>query len=48
MKNNDNISTCAQADNKPVSMRLLVNTALNAFGVMFFVSFLGYIALHCF
>lgn len=48
MKNIDNISPCTLNSNKFARVLHYVNTAFNMFGIMFFVVFLGYIALHCF
>lgn len=45
MKNMDNINLSTRSC---VSARQPVNRALNVLGVMFFVTFLGYIAFHCF
>ena len=47
MKNMENINSCALSNNKVARVLNRVNTAFNLFGVMFFVTFLGYIALHC-
>ena len=48
MKTIDKTSSCALANNEFASVRHLVNSFFNVFGIMFFVTFLGYIALHCF
>ncbi len=44
----DNISTCTLDGNKFASVLHHVNTVFNVFGIMFFVVFLSYIAIHCF
>lgn len=48
MRKNDKISTCVLGGNKFASALSHVNTVFNLFGIMFFVTFLGYIAIHCF
>lgn len=48
MKEMENINSCALGNNKFAKVLHRVNTAFNLFGIMFFVTFLGYIALHCF
>ena len=48
MKSIDNINTCACGSNKFARVLQCANTAFNVFGIMFFVTFFGYIAIHCF
>lgn len=48
MKKNDDINSCALGDREFARVRSFVNMAFNMFGIMFFVTFLGYIAIHCF
>ncbi|MBR5117708.1 MAG: hypothetical protein IK100_03555 [Muribaculaceae bacterium] len=48
MKKTDNINSCVLGNSEFVNVRRLVNTTFNVFGIMFFVTFLGYIAMHCF
>ena len=47
MKETDKFYTCALGDSEFARVRRLVNTVFNVFGIMFFVTFLGYIAIHC-
>ncbi len=48
MKNMENINSCTFGGNTPAFVRQLVNVTSNVCGIMFFVTFLGYIAFHCF
>ncbi|MBR5638310.1 MAG: hypothetical protein IKW83_00965 [Muribaculaceae bacterium] len=48
MKKTDKTTSCAFGNNKFASVRHLVNTLSNLSGIMFIVTFLGYIVLHCF
>lgn len=48
MKDVKNLNSCASADNKCGSVLHRVNMAFNMVGVMFFITFFGYIAIHCF
>lgn len=45
--NDNNINSCASDDKDFASVGSRVNAAFNVLGVMFFVTFLGYVALHC-
>jgi Na+/phosphate symporter len=47
MKSIDNINTCTCGSNKSARVLQRANTVFNVFGIMFFVTFLGYVALHC-
>jgi hypothetical protein len=47
MNDIDTINPCALSDNDIAHISPRLNTAFNILGVMFFVSFLGYVALHC-
>lgn len=48
MKTTEKTTSCTLANNEFARVRHLVNTSFNVCGIMFFVTFLGYIALHCF
>ena len=48
MKEIDNINPYALGNSEFARIGKFVNTAFNVCGIMFFVTFLGYIALHCF
>ena len=47
MNDIDTINPCALDDNEIASVGPRFNAAFNVLGVMFFVTFLGYVALHC-
>ncbi len=43
----DTINPCALSDNDIACVSPSINTAFNVLGIMFFVSFMAYLALHC-
>ena len=47
MNDIDTINPCALDDNEIASVGVRTNKVFNVLGVMFFVTFLGYVALHC-
>ena len=48
MKTTDKITSCALVNSRFAGARQFANIVFNVCGIMFFVTFLGYIALHCF
>lgn len=48
MKEVKNLNSCAPAGNECAGVLHRVNMAFNVLGVMFFIAFIGYIAIHCF
>ncbi len=47
MNDIDTINPCALRDNEIPHVNPRVNSAFNILGIMFLVSFLAYVAMHC-
>lgn len=47
MNDIDNLNPCALGDDEMTCTSVRTNKFFNILGIMFFVTFLGYVAMHC-